>query len=129
MKRVFLSYSYGDKETAQELAKNLQPAGISLEPDFAMSGRQIVDQLKDSLRSASAMVILVSGRSLKSQWVQFEMGVALGVDKLIIPVLIGQEELALPEWLQGVQYLDGRNRPMPEVAKELARVLSSEGVV
>jgi hypothetical protein len=129
MKRVFLSYSHSDRESARELAETLRPAGISLEPDFAISGQQMVEQLKESLRSASAVIILVSERSLKSQWVQFELGVALGVDKPIIPVIIGEEELVLPEWLQGLQYLDGRDRPISEVAKELSDVLSDKGVV
>jgi hypothetical protein len=100
-----------------------------MDPDFASSGQQLVEQLKDSLRSASAVIMLVSERSLKSQWVQFELGVALGVDKPIIPVLLGTEDLNLPEWLQGLQYVDARNRPLSEVAKELAQVLSREGVV
>jgi TIR domain-containing protein len=129
VKRIFLSYSYGDLDTARELAENLRHADISLDPDFAISGQQIVEQLNDTLRSASAVIILVSERSLKSQWVQFELGVALGTGKPIIPVLIGNEELHLPEWLQGLPYLDARNRPLSDVAKELTQALSARGVV
>ena len=74
---------------------------------------------------ATAVVVLVSDRSLASPWVQFEVGAAESMGKPVIPVLIGTAgiEDKLPDWLKGLQYLDGRTRPIKEVAIELGRAL------
>jgi len=130
MKRVFLSYARGDEDVARELAAGFRDAELSgwMDQSDIATGKAIADKVKESLQQASAIVVLVSERSLKNQWVQFELGAALGMGKSIIPILIGEAgiESSLPEWLQGMVYLDARGRPMKDIAKEVAHALSSQ---
>lgn len=130
MKRVFLSYARGDENVARELAAGLRDAELSgwMDQSDIATGDAIADKLKESLRQASAIVLLVSERSLKSQWVQFELGAAFAMGKSIIPILIDEAgiEISLPDWLQGIAYLDARGRPIKDVAKEVVHALSSQ---
>jgi hypothetical protein len=128
MKRVFISYARGDELAARELRANLQNmevAGWMDESDIA-AGDAMSKPLLDSLRRASAVIVLVSDRSLQSPWVLYELGAAWGMGKTIIPVLIGPEgiEKNLPEFLQGLSYIDARAEPFHDVAAEVTRALS-----
>ena len=133
MKQVFVSYAYDDAKVAQELHAKLRDTLVTgwMDQSEIASGAAIAQRVKESLRRASAIVVLVSERSLKSQWVQFEVGAAFAMDKPIIPILIGQADLekSLPDWLQGIAYIDARKRSMQEIAEEVARALSLGGTV
>lgn len=52
------------------------------------------------------------------------------MDKPIIPVIIGNAgiEKVLPDWLQGIVYLDARRLPLREVAKEVIRTLTNNSI-
>jgi len=132
MKQVFVSYASGDEDVARELAANFRDTELTgwMDQSDIASGDAIAEKIKGSLRRASAIVVLVSERSLGSPWIHWEVGAALGMGKPIIPILVGQGDLdrSLPDWLRGMNYLDARGRPMREVANEVARVLASEGV-
>ncbi len=130
MKNVFFSYAQGDELAARELRANLRNmdvAGWMDESDIA-AGYAISKKIREALQRANAVIVLISERSLNSPWVQFELGAAEGMGKTIIPILIGPEgiEKKLPEWLQGLSYVDGRVQPFQKVATEVERALSKE---
>ncbi len=130
MKSVFISYAHQDSQAAQELRASLQDAKISGWMDKAdiASGEDVAQRVKELIRGANVIVILVSPRSVGSPWVQFEVGMALTLGKRIIPVLIGDTniERGLPDWLQEYAFIDARQRPIQEVALEVARAVSNE---
>lgn len=133
MKRVFISYAHDDEDAARDLRigfHDMEVSGWMDQSDIA-TGAALAQKVKESLRQASAIVVLVSERSLKSKWVQFEIGAAFAMGKLIIPILIGRADIekALPDWLLGMEFIDARNRPMRDVAAEVVRALSAGGVV
>jgi len=129
MKNVFFSYAGGDELAARELRANLhnlEVVGWMDQSDIA-SGDAISGKIRESLQRASAVIVLVSDRSMNNPWVQFELGAAVGMGKTIIPILIGSAgmERKLPEWLQGISYVDGRLQPFHNVATEVERVLAA----
>lgn len=130
MKRVFISYARGDELSARELRDNLRNMEVAgwMDESAIASGDAISKKIRESLHRASAVIVLVSERSLRSPWVQFELGAAEGMGKAIIPVLIGPEgiERKLPEWLQGLSYVDARTQPIQEVAAAVTRALLEE---
>lgn len=130
MRNVFISYARGDELAARELRANLRDmevTGWMDESDIA-TGEAISEKIRDSLKRASAVIVIVSEQSLKSPWVQFELGAAEGMGKPIIPILIGAAgiEKKLPEWLQDLRYVDARAQPFQDVATEVARALSDK---
>lgn len=128
MKKVFLSYANIDSEAAKQLHASLRNADVSGWMDHAdiASGEAVAHKIKESIREASAVVVLISPGSITSQWVQFEVGAAWAMGKLIVPVLIGDSDVSinLPDWLSEFQYLDARDRPLRDVAKEVVRIIS-----
>jgi hypothetical protein len=128
MMNVFISYARGDELAARELRANLREVEVSgwMDESDITRGNAISGKLRESLKRASAVIVIVSERSLKSPWVQFEIGAAEGMGKRIIAILLAPTgiERKLPEWLQGLRYVDARAQPFQKVATEVTRALS-----
>jgi hypothetical protein len=80
--RIFISHASEDSEAAGELARAI-----------ASRGHDVIarDSSAEALRSADAMVVLVSGRSVESPFVRREIEFALETPRFadrLIPVLI-----------------------------------------
>ena len=78
MKKVFISYAHDDSEFAKHFLASLRDAEVSGWMDSAdiASGEAIAHKIKQSITSASVIVVLVSPRSINDQWIQFEVGAA-----------------------------------------------------
>lgn len=130
MKKVFLSYAHDDSAIAQELLKSLADTSVLGWMDQAdiASGEAISRVVRESIQQASAVLVIVTTRSIASQWVQFEVGAAWGMGKRIIPVIIGDAatEKGLPDWVLQFQYVDTRGRPIADVANDVTRAISEE---
>lgn len=130
MSRIFLSHAAEDSQIASELAARFHDTGLeSWVDELDMeTGRDLSRGIKEALREARAIVVLVSERSANSPWVQFEIGAAIGMGKQLIPVLVGERgiEYALPSSLQDLAYLDARGRSVDEIASDLIHILSKD---
>jgi hypothetical protein len=86
---VFISYSHKDEPWASELAESLKAEGVQAWYDQAQiaPGDRISDKIGDALRESRIVIQVVSPESLQSPWTFFELGAALGDNKIIIPVL------------------------------------------
>lgn len=87
--RVFISYSSDDRWFA-----NLLVDRLAKHPDVSVFATQNLSaagdwrqRLKQELLKASAFVVLLSPRSVKSNWVLYELGAAWALGKPIIVVL------------------------------------------
>lgn len=130
MRNVFISYARGDERAARELRTNLRDMEITgwMDESDLAAGEAFSKKIRDSLRRASAVIVIVSEESLRSPWVKFELGAAESMGKPIIPILIGSVgiEERLPEWLQDLRYVDARAEPFQRVAIEVRRALSEK---
>jgi len=128
MKKVFFSYAHDDSAVAQEFLTSLADTPVSGWMDQAdiASGQAISHKVRESIQEASAVLVLVTKRSIVSQWVQFEIGVAWGLGKLIIPIIISDAgtDKGLPDWVLQFQYVDVRFRPIADAASEVARIIT-----
>lgn len=133
MKKVFVSYATDDKDKARMLLEALRDAEVSgwMDESDLTTGGASAQKMRDSIRRASAVIVLISEQSVKSKWVQFELGAAFEMGKPIIPILIGKAgiEKKLPVWLEGIAYLDARKRPLKDVIKEVTQAISSGQVI
>ncbi|MEM6614182.1 MAG: toll/interleukin-1 receptor domain-containing protein, partial [Cyanobacteria bacterium P01_C01_bin.72] len=109
MTRIFISHSHSDKAIAYTLFSFLL-AALRVEeeailctsnPDqgLSYSSHSITDQLKNQLKTAEAIIILITADSLHSAWIPFEAGSFWTTDKPIIPILgpgLSQNDLPGP---------------------------------
>lgn len=108
MSDVFLSYSREDRDKATSLARALENAGLTTFVDRRIvAGASWDDVIEKELRAASAVVVLWSERSTKSDWVKVEADAARREHKLVparldtvrLPLGFSQIETAdLSDW-------------------------------
>ena len=97
---IFLSYSHLDAEIATELASRLEDAKIPCflaERDVSVA-QQWEPRIRDEIRKAACVVLLLTPRSIDSKWVAIETGAAWVLEKDIVPatMFIGPEHLQEP---------------------------------
>ena len=95
--QVFISHSSFDKWIAQQLAKEMAALGVKTwldEKDLA-GGDILVQKILKGIQACQEALVLVSPKSLESQWVAFEIGAARSRKKRVTPVLINVPPEAL----------------------------------
>jgi hypothetical protein len=127
MSKVFLSYAASDTPFAEALVRKLGTSGVSGWRDASdvSSGSAISAKIREALQTSSAVVVLLSPEALLSHGVQFEVGAAEALNKRIIPVVVGGENIqdSAPDILKQRQWVDARDRSPDEIADEIKRVL------
>ncbi|MDT0651297.1 TIR domain-containing protein [Autumnicola edwardsiae] len=108
---VFISYSQKDKKYADLISEKLKSNGHDVWYDDwkLRAGDNLINKLEEGLRSADAIIIIVSEHSLQSKWVMQEY-TAIAFSEIskkrqrIIPVLVDQS--TVPQYLSRYVYVD-----------------------
>src|SRR2546426_1966026 len=76
---VFVSYSHEDSAFVDQLVEDLQFAGVDTTYDkhILCAGDSLFEKLAPHLAKADAIIVVVSPASIRSQWVQAELGLAM----------------------------------------------------
>jgi hypothetical protein len=85
---VFISYGHRDAEIATEIAARLEDRGIRCfvaERDIS-AGQKWEPRIRDEIKTARFVLILLTPRSRTSSWVTVEAGAAWVLEKEIIPL-------------------------------------------
>lgn len=79
----FLSYAYEDKAFAQRIYDDLQEVGVRcwLDAHQIKAGDRIYDAIDRAIRVHDKLLLILSERSVRSEWVRKEMEIALGLEK------------------------------------------------
>ncbi|MHA1329886.1 MAG: toll/interleukin-1 receptor domain-containing protein [Candidatus Hodarchaeales archaeon] len=103
--KVFISYSRVDEKLANSLVYLLEEIGIEcfLDQKDIDWGSSITYEIHKGLSECSAVVVIISPASLKSQWVPYEIGRAVGEGKRILPLLT-HPSLELPGYMRDLHY-------------------------
>ena len=108
---VFVSHATSDKAIAERLAMGLQAvgyrswyAGWDLKP-----GDSIINKIEAALSALDVLVVVLSKKSVASNWVRRELDAALlrqldGQDVLVVPIVI--EDCPIPPKLQDILRID-----------------------
>jgi hypothetical protein len=127
MKKIFISYARDDYSFAHRLLAGLRNVSVEgwLDSADIAAGTATADAVRSGIQKSSAMLVLVSPNSLRSRWVDFEVGAGLSLGRPVIPILIegADVEHELPEMLQGIRVLDARNKPIHEVVRDVEEAL------
>ena len=124
---VFISYSNNDADIAKKLKAQLTKQGISICPDeySFKPDKPWENQIKEAIKSASVMLVLVSKNYNESSWMWFERGVAYGLRKKIVPVLI-EDSVAVPSDLKGVLYFNAQKASDTEISTNIKKIIETD---
>ncbi|MBF0336499.1 MAG: toll/interleukin-1 receptor domain-containing protein [Nitrospirae bacterium] len=90
--QIFISSAMQDSEWVSLFFDELRQTGVTVwfftKDKNIVQGSSIVDLMEKALRESNVMVVIISKNSITSQWVFFEIGVAIADEKRIIPVVI-----------------------------------------
>jgi hypothetical protein len=125
---VFLSYTSADKAIASRLASALRAQNIHVwfDEDVIRPGGNIIEQIRQGLQQADALVVILSHSYIESNWAQHELSTwrlteAAHRRQVIIPVRI--DDAPLPLSLLDRVYLDIRDETFEEAVTKLVAAL------
>ena len=86
---VFISYSRKDEALVHFLAYVLENGGIKCRVDRNLpTGQQFDAELRTMIKEVDLVLVLLSERSLRSQWVNQEIGFATALGKVVYPLVV-----------------------------------------
>jgi hypothetical protein len=123
MATIFLSYKSDDKKLAEELQSCLIGKGHQMRFDVTelLVGDDWRKGLAEALYSADGMVVLLTKKALRSQFVISEIGAARAVKMarpfFLLPVLL--EPMKIPFFIEDIFCIRRESRPMDDVAADI----------
>jgi HJR/Mrr/RecB family endonuclease len=129
-KKIFISYSYEDKEFAEWLKDNLQGLGheIWYDQQEIQLGDSIKKKIIGGIQSSSIFIVILSNSSKNSDWVRYELNSALLSNAInkgikIFPIKIDDSEI--PSDLSNYLYADfskSRSQGLDTLIQALSQV-------
>jgi hypothetical protein len=101
MSKVLISYSQADSEIADEIVRTLLKQNVEIIRDVrdVSWGESVELKVDKGFDEISAVLVIISPASLKSQWMPYEIGFIRGKEKAVIPY-ITDPSLELPADVQ-----------------------------
>jgi hypothetical protein len=129
MADIFISYSTSDEAFTRRLYREFERFnvhGFMDISDFAM-GSEWSTRLKETVKNADAVVVILSKSSAQSSLVMAEIGLANSFGKLVIPVLAPGEkyEQAVPPLLLDRIVIDANRLELVEVAAQVVAAITN----
>lgn len=125
---VFISHSPDDKEQKDEITSILENNGYKVwdEVKEIHPGTDWLQEIEKPIRNSKAVLVLITRKSLTSEWVNKEIAYALSLQKNIYPLLLDDvlllDDIPIPESLRNIQFLDFR-KPINET--KISKLLQS----
>lgn len=101
MGKVLISYSQADSEIADEIVRTLLKQNVEIIRDVrdVSWGESVELKVDKGFDEISAVLVIISPASLKSQWMPYEIGFVRGKEKAVIPY-ITDSSLEIPADVQ-----------------------------
>ena len=129
MADVFISFAKEDEKLAQFLYNHFVSEGLTVfkAPVSIPPGEKWTPQIFKNLKDSRMVLFLASKAACISPYVQQELGVALGMEKKVIPVVWDMDPAELPGWtnqlqalnLKGITTLDEIRQNVSVISKQL----------
>ncbi|MEW6218829.1 MAG: toll/interleukin-1 receptor domain-containing protein [Thermodesulfobacteriota bacterium] len=122
--KVFISYSHDDTEWVRKFAEALRDQSVEVWLDTwqVHPGDSISEAVEAGLRGSDAIVAIVSAANARRPDLLFELGVALGTGKRLIPIVEADLDASIvPFELRSRRYLT-KGAP-GDAAREVAEAL------
>lgn len=130
--QVFISYNFNDLDLAEEIADAAKDAGANVWIDRQIeAGASWSDEIQKALEESRTFVLVLTPEALDSEWMNFELGVALSRARLtgarVIPVLAkGTRPESLPLLLRDRVAVNANDLSEPEIHDLLRKLLARE---
>ncbi len=111
MSHIFISFSRNDGDYANKLAEDIRKHGFDVWIDeIKASAEPWTKTIAEGVKDCSALVVVMTPDSEKSQWVEAQLILGQRYNKPILPILLtGQQfDLLIP-----FEYVDARNGSLP----------------
>jgi hypothetical protein len=121
---VFLSHSCDDRQHVALVKRQIEALGVDvyLAEHDPRPGTSIAAKVQEAIKRCHAVVVLITGNSIDSAFVQHEVGIARAFEKPIVPIVEKGVDVSRLGILREVEYLE-LDLASPEEA--LARVSES----
>jgi nucleoside 2-deoxyribosyltransferase len=108
-RKIFISSSSGDADLAHDLAKRLDKPELKVIAPPSTKGENsvtdVLSKIREDLRTADEVIVILTKNSLDSQWLMFEIGYATSLGKHVTPLIQGIEPMELPEIIRQMNYV------------------------
>ena len=123
MSEIFISYSHDDSETADSIVAVFEELGIKYFRDVKNIdwGRSIGEEVRGALERSTAILVILSPASVKSQWVPYEVGFGRALHRRVLPFLT-HPSVDVPGYMGNPKHISKipemreylKNNPLPE---------------
>jgi hypothetical protein len=105
--RIFISYARLDRDLAEDLRSRLEHVSdeVTLVSPESGPGHDWSAALLSELKKADEILVLLTPNSLQSANVLLAVGAGIGLQKKIIPIVVGLDGAALPGWVRETQFV------------------------
>ena len=104
--KIFLSYSTCDMKWVDQVRTSLRGSDADVfVAEYNIHPGEILDaRIKDALTKCDLFLVLWSPDARDSEWVAQEIGIAEGLNKTIVPIVL-DKEVPLPGFIKNRKYL------------------------
>jgi len=105
---VFISYSSKNMKVVKWARESLAQPGITdvFAAEYSVKPGQVLnDEIIRAIRSCDLFVLLWSHNARASEYVSQEIGIAVGCNKTVLPVVM-EENITVPAFISKLKYLD-----------------------
>jgi len=124
MSDVFISYSIKDKKISEFMYKHLTNEGLDvfMAPLSVNPGEKWNEKILKNLKTSPWVLFLASKAACASAIVQQEVGIALGTQKNLVPIVWDMNPSELPGFVSNVQALDLRNATPADAQEQIVKI-------
>jgi len=120
---VFVSHSTQDQDIVGKLDNVIRAEGaIPGVAEFIISpGKFIEEKLRELISKSDIVLAVLTKGGTRSEWVNWELGVAAALDKPIVPLL--EEGADIPSYLAGREYIRFARLTIEDAFESLAEFI------
>ena len=124
MPDCFISYSSSDQGVADFVHDELTRHGVTVFMASAslQPGEEWSCQVKEELQASSWVVFLASSAACQSAYVQQELGMAMGANKRLVPIVWEIPPSQLPGWVNRSHALNLKDKTTEEIQWQLSEI-------
>jgi len=126
MSEVFISYAHEDSKTADSIVAVFKELGIKYFRDVKDIewGNSIRKEVRGALERSTAILVILSPASIKSQWVSYEVGFGRALHRRVLPFLT-HPSIDVPGYMGNPRHISEipkmreylKDNPLPEFAE------------